>query len=546
MLSLRRLLHVLLAAWSLILFPASAQAEGGDLLCAADGSVRSGSFWNTTAGASGTACQYSGLEHIFGQVVCSFTSIVNSVIGKVYCSIQVALLDTVQILLTVYVAVFGVQILMGMTQLSSKEIMTRLLKIAGVWMFVSQSGYMIGYVFNFFVDLGASGIFWALGSIPIGNTGSTCMSTINTAGLQSVMPVYAYLDKMIYCAVLAPISSANVGILGFFLAMSIIVPPVFMMGLYWLWSILSVLVRAAISFLMSISALAFLIALSPIFLSLMLFQVTYQFFENWLRYLISFSIQMIVVFACIGLWLTTVPLIVGFFTELSGIVFNSDRSTTTATATNLSKGWGICPYKFAPNTYVPSVRCDKAGFNPDTSTTSAGYLAARQQSIDANDPAILQNYIKDRQKDKESVIPLSKLSASENDPLNGCTNPVSCPSGTNFVGGNKSLGDLLYYVFYHLISLIIISYAFDALLRIAPEIASALAGPEYIFNVGQGFGAGGFGTTGKGSLQRLKQRKEGGSGNALVDTYRSLGLGSNPTEQFAKSAGSMVGGRSSP
>ena len=338
----RHMLFVLVAAWSVVFLPAKAHAE--DVYCLGNGEVGGGYFFNQSSG-SGSACTLTGLDHVFSQVICSFVRILNQVLTKVYCGVQFAMIDTLSILLSVYVMIFGVQLLMGMTQLNSREIMVRLLKIAGVWMFATESQWAIGLAFNFFIDLGSSGIYWALGSIPIADLNTTCISTTNLDNLRSVMPVYAFLDRLLYCAVLAPISSAHIGILGFFLAMSIVVPPIFMLAVYWFWTVISVLMRAIISFLMGISAVAFLITLSPIFLSMMLFRATYQYFENWLRYIISYSLQIVIVFACIALWLTTVPLIIGFFSELSSVVFDASRAHSTAQVSDTTRSWGICPYK---------------------------------------------------------------------------------------------------------------------------------------------------------------------------------------------------------
>lgn len=599
---LRHLFLMLAMAWSFILLPFHAYAAGGDLNCTPQGTValrddgtRTALFSDGTG--SGGACYLTGVDHVFSQVICSFVTVLNDVLGKIYCSMQVAIVDLLKIVLTIYVMIFGVQLLMGLTQLNSREIMTRLLKIGGVWMFATQATWMIGYVFNFFIDLGSSGIYWALGSIPISSsafgtlpavaanapaTPSTCIAqlyqTADWQQLHSVMPVYAFMDQLLYCSILAPLSTASLGVIGFFLAMIIVVPPITMLLLYWLWSILSVLARGLISFLMGISALAFLITLSPIFLSLMLFKATYQFFENWLKYMISYSLQIIIVFACIAMWATTIPMIVSFFTELSNIIFSANKVTGTTQVSDISGGWGICPYAFDPNSVVPRIRCDDPNFNPivepfqnNTDSSSATYVPQLDPGsplytpeADPNNPAYnpeapifnpsdfasynpavaaaidaYNDTTADRQSDKKKLILLSKLAGSKNDPQAAAGAPTCTPSGCNREGGLHALGDLIYYVIYHLITLIIITYAFDALLKSAPQIATALAGPEYMFTVGQGFGASGFGTTGRGSTQRLKAARQGMNQPSMLDTVRNLSS-RNPVAQFNEGAANMA------
>lgn len=540
---LQGLLLIIIASWGLVLMPQMSLAEAGNLNCLPDGSVandlngRPTNFFDTSTSSNDSACQTTlrGVNHVFSEITCNFITVLNDVLTKVYCSLQSAIKDTVALVLTLYVMFFGAQLLMGMTQLNSSEIMVRLLKIAFVWVLVTESSWMIGWVFNFFVDFGSSGIYWALGSIPINDptfgtvagpanpgdplTPSTCIGQLyqytNFSGISSITPVYAFFDQLIYCAVLAPLASASLKVIGFFLVMAIVIPPLFMMALYWLWSILSVLARGLVSFLMSLSALAFLITISPIFLCLMLFKSTYQFFENWIKYMISFSLQTVIVFACIALWATTIPLIVTFFTELSSVVFDGRNVVQVSQALPLGKKLGICPYDLYVNPgggSTPHIKCNKPTFNPATDTT-----------------------------DEKSMVLLEALAVQHNDPNTPSFVPV-CPATQPPPGstcGQREMGPLIYYVIYHMITLIIITYAFDALLKAAPQIATTLAGPEYLFTVGQGFGASGFGLTGKGTTQRLKQQTSSGGGSSIYDTVRAMSS-RNPISQFEQNAGAMA------
>lgn len=540
-------LLVVVACWALVFMPHSAMAAGGNLMCLPDGSVandlngRPTGFFDAGSGPGG-ACDttFRGIEHVFSEVACNFISVLNDVLSKVHCSMQAAFKDIIALALSIYVMLFGVQLLMGMTQLNSVEIMVRLLKIAIVWMLVSESGWLVGWVFNFFIDFSSSGVYWALGSIPIDSaafgtvappaapgdpvTPSTCIGALyqntNFSSMSNIRPVLNFLDQLLFCTMLAPLANASVGLIGFFLAMSIVVPPLFMLALYWLWSIISVLSRGLLSLLMGFSALAFLITIAPIFLGLMLFKATFQFFENWLKYMISFSLQTIIVFACIALWATTIPLIVGFFTELSGIVFESEKSNKLSSTATLNKGLGICPY----DVYVmagetkPHIQCVKPTFDP---------LA---------NPG-----------DKDMLTPLAKLAEESNAAGPAAPTCSVLPPGATLVFpdcDSREMGPLIYYVIYHIISLIIISYAFDALLKAAPTIATALAGPEYMFAVGQGFGASGFGLTGKGATQRLKPEREKKTGGGVGDVLRGLGINTrDAVDQFNREATGMVNRR---
>jgi type IV secretory pathway VirB6-like protein len=316
--TLRTWFTILLASWALILMPSQAMAY--ELLsCDDNGNVAGGQLFLTTAGQSESFCEFQGLDHIFSQVACDVTTVLNIVLGAMYCALQYNLAPVVAALLTLYIVVFGVQLLMGTAELTSKEILLRLFKIALVWTFVTQSAWGIGIVFLFFIDLANQLIWWSMSAIDTG--GLINMPPLPTGGVSTAMPVYHYIDKMILDVVTGPLTQANSKLVGFFALMAGIIPPIFAIAVYWLVTTFKILMRALISFLLSISALAFLISLSPIFLSFMLFKATAQFFESWLKFMISYALQMGVVFACIATWAISVNMFVGFFDELSNVIF---------------------------------------------------------------------------------------------------------------------------------------------------------------------------------------------------------------------------------
>jgi hypothetical protein len=449
---LRTYLAILVATWGLILLPSQAMAY--DLLwCDGSGGVGGGSFFYTDAGAAESFCEYQdlsyGLTHIFSQIACDFTTVLNVVLGKIYCGIQFTLAPIVAALLTLYICIWGVQLLMGTSHLTAKEMVTHLLKIACVWVFVTESAWGISMAFLFFLDLANQGVWWALSPIH----GPISMPGAPQGGLSNVMPAYTYLDDMIFRIVTGPVMAANSKLIGFFAIMCIVFPPIFGIALYWFKTTIVTLAQALISFLLSISALAFLISLSPIFMSFMLFKVTYGFFENWLKFMISYSLQIAIVFACIALWAMATIKFVGFFTELSDVIYPMQtvgREGAPIAVPNDSLG--ICPYQVAlpsdpggtPDG-LPHLRCTDVPFDP-----------------------IAQ---------KDELIALSDLNQEDPD----------------HTGTQNALNILIYYVIYYLITLTIICYAFDALLKKAPEIAKQLAGPEYVPVLGQGFGYVGYG-----------------------------------------------------
>jgi type IV secretory pathway VirB6-like protein len=445
------LMTLFIALWGTVLLPQQAVAQEFQFLyCNTNnGTVAGGAFYESRPGMG--ACTYTGLEHVFSQVMCRFVTILNDVLGKMYCGMQYGLKEVLAAALTLYVVIFGAQLLMGTAQLRTGEIMVRLLKIAGVWTFATQSSWAINLTFNFFLTFASQGIWWAFAAIhPEGLTVDPSTG---------IMPVYAYLDELLFNAVIGPFTEANAELITFFAIMSYVMPPLFMIAIYWLWTTFTILVRTLISFMMGIAALAFLISLSPIFLSFMLFQATYQFFENWLRYIMSYTLQIIIVFACIGLWLLLVIPMLSFFNELAGVVFPYQKADTPATSiVSGNNSLGVCPYRFTSSPR-PHVRCERNNFDPIN-------------------PA-----------DKAKLIDITNISKSA-DPQNQAV--------------KLGLADLIYFVIYHMISLILICYAFDALLKQSPNIARQLAGPQYVPILGQGWGETGFNAMRGGANKLIK------------------------------------------
>ncbi|MGE3713334.1 MAG: type IV secretion system protein [Alphaproteobacteria bacterium] len=423
--------------------------------------------------STGTACGSAWtLQNIFSRIFCDFVLIINRVLGDIFCSITYALEGTIGALFTLYIATFGAQLLMGNIQLTSKEVMVRLLKIAGVWSFITQTYWSIGLTFVFFVQAGLWGAKWfweALDIIDPGHAENLNPHTITTGTTGSVMDIFAFFDQTLYSAIIGPFTQANSAIIGFFFVMWYIVPTLFMLAAYWLWMNLVIMLRAILTFLIAVSALAFLLAMSPIFLSFMLFSATYQFFENWLKFMMSYSLQVMVVFSITALWLAAAYLFIGFFDELSRVVFPYNSLwAESAPNTDPVNTWGICPVDFSQDPVLgPQVACQNGAFDP------------------INVKA-----------DRDEMIPASRI---------------------------PQQGEFVYYIIYRLLTLIIISYAFDALVRQAPYIARSLAGPEYVPILGQGYGFSKYGIIN----QTPSWLKSGGQIGRGI--FGSLGLGGAKT-----------------
>lgn len=439
---MRQLALALAAILSLIFMPTAANAA--TLSCTPSGGMTPGTqFYEANVNAATGACvnpdPQNPLKHIASQVICKFVVILNNVLGKVYCGIQFSMVNILAAVLTLYVAVFGVQILMGTTQLNAREILLRLIKIGAVWVFATQSAWGIGIIFNFFMALINDASSWVVNSVSTRNPTLFPVVQPDT----TMMPLYTYIDTLIYNAVAGPFTSANNKVVGFFVATLIPFWPLFLMVLYWVWETFLLIVNTLLGFMMCLSAIAFLITLTPIFLSFMLFQTTRHFFESWLRYLASYALQVVFVFAIISLWIAVMSLFAQFFNELSDLIFPYQPVLIGGPVANPINNWAICPAVYGNGPMGPTAACP-AGFDP----------FARIANPDGSEA------------DFRLLIPPAAI---------------------------VHQSDFLYFIIYHMITLILIAYTFGVLLKNAHRIASSLSASGHTPVLSPGWGNRNFG-----------------------------------------------------
>lgn len=470
------------AAYILLQCDANGDVVAGTALFNAQGSDNQGQAEAPDGTYGEGACEYQGLRHIFSQVICDFVTVLNQILGTIYCGIQHALTETLSVLLSLYIAVFGAQLLIGTAQLNSKDIMLRLFKIALVWTFATQSAWGINMIFYFAIGIMGDFTTWIINAIPqlvlYETDGTTLVCEMDPVANGDLMPIFKFFDCLIYYIIAGAGQAANIRIIGFFTVMMVAFPPMSLLALWWAKNTFFAVVRSLISFLMALAALAFLVSLTPVFFSLMLFQATHHFFENWVRYMIAYVVQVIIVFAVIVMWIMIFLQFLWFFDMLAGLIFPYIPLDYTGPVVSPQDVWGICPPQYSTNASgAPTAVCPP-GFDPFAATNENGW-----------------------EDDARRVIPPEKI---------------------------INQGEFLYFVFYHLVSLIIVTYAFGVLLENAAKIATAIAGPAPLPSF-----LGGFGHTNWG----------GATGHTTPQAMRPTGL---PGRQATGGFHNMVGNRGSP
>jgi len=404
-----------------------------------------------------------GLKHITSTVICEFLLIVNQILVDVYNGIQVTMRPVVQAMLTLYIAIFGAQLLMGTARLQARDIIGRLIKIAAVWVFSTDLNYGVGIAFNFFLgivtDAGQAIITAAFSvndqAIPVCGLAVPKVS-VGVNNPSNVMPLFGFFDALVDCAFVGPVGQANSKVIGFFLVVATIIPQMSMIFCAWALSTFIALARLVLSFLTSLAAIAFLIALAPIFLSLMLFQSTSYFFDNWIRYLIAYSVQIVLSFGVTVLWIVTLLNLVYFFNDLSNIIYPYHATQYAGNYANNTDSWAIC---------------DADYWIDDNNQYHINQYHAECKACKGSPlPCDQTAYFADPTKISELIPPSSIISPD--------SDATSTPVRTDFIQ----------YVFTHLVTLLTLSYAFSILLQNVCDITNGIVGvtpmPKFLGGLG--------------------------------------------------------------
>jgi type IV secretory pathway VirB6-like protein len=265
-------------------------------------------------------------SHVFSGLNCMFHVLLNEVMSKMYCGLQYRLQPLLAQALTLYVLLYAIAFTMGISELTVRELVTRLLKIALIWTFAMNASWGVGLAFGFFVGGIESISGWLLG-------GSGSSSFFTT------------LDDFLVNQITSPFTADGAKIVAFFVSLWYAIPPLCLLFLYFMFKVMTVMIRALVSYLLGLTMIAFLIALSPIFVSFALFQFTFHFFETWLRYIISMAMQIVLVFAAVAVWLFVMQQYAYFFADLADIIIAYTKTFIVGGARTAPDTLGVCPIR---------------------------------------------------------------------------------------------------------------------------------------------------------------------------------------------------------
>lgn len=296
------LLAICLLAW--IGVPDTAQAAAASCSNACSDNAALGTPL-CQIGSAGTPTGMCILTNIVGTIRVTmmdaseqfFKAIVNSGISEIF-----------RAALTLYIGILGLFYIVGMAQMQPYDMVTRLIKVIIIAMVVGPGGWAffnqyVGGLFREGLDelmSEVSGLMvTTVSSLMTGSAidlGAMRVSNYSMGENNPFLPLDLLVGQILKPGTFAILTAAkNDGGAGWGLAYI----GVFAFGLLYL---VGAIAKAMWVYLLSLLTTSFLIGLAPIFIIFMLFQRTKSMFDNWLKALISFSLQPLFLFLFLALF----------------------------------------------------------------------------------------------------------------------------------------------------------------------------------------------------------------------------------------------------
>lgn len=223
----------------------------------------------------------------FENVTCS------SVDNKANCSEYVSALKS---MITLYIIVYALMFTFGLVQVSQLDFVIRVVKIGIILSLLRPESFTFFYehLFNLYIDGGNEIIAKATQVHPGSNPFIFFDDIITTFFLQA--EPYIFLVSLLF--------SGLAGIIYFIILIIV------------MFKVIKVFFNALRNYIMCLVAVSFLLILAPIMIPLMLFEVTKDIFETWLRYLFRYAFEPVLTLIGVGF-------LMGLLVSLVSPVFSS-------------------------------------------------------------------------------------------------------------------------------------------------------------------------------------------------------------------------------
>ncbi len=213
----------------------------------------------------------------------------------------------VQVSLALYIALFGAAHLFGVVEISSKkEIMSRVLKISLIVFFISEGSWYFynSIVVSFFKDSMdyVVGMMMDLQDAKFDATSMVKIAQMDRAVDVSNSTRFSYVDLIIKNLMSEATTKKIFGLFFTTIFGTIYIAAIYALIFFFIYVMLFV----ASMYIANLVKIVFVLSLGPIFMVFSLFTRTQQMFKNWLGFLGGRSLEVIMLFTILYLFLTLI------------------------------------------------------------------------------------------------------------------------------------------------------------------------------------------------------------------------------------------------
>lgn len=482
--------------------------EWGDkYTCNVDTGQASGNLY------ANTDCTAGGFVGVFTNVICRVEGVLTNALGQLYCATASGAKDAVLAVLVMYITLYGLMLLLGMVEQTFREGITRVLKVAAVGVVLLNADIVINVGFRLYVggaQTAVGAIFSAFDKDNIENSNNedlvksgylspgTAADPVKkrASGANWMTAVDAAMDRVISVLI-----NSAIGLLILFIVLAIFAPPLLVLVGATVVYIIQAFAQAIIGYLLALVGLTFLFMLLPIFICFLLFRQTQPWFNKWLKFAASFALQMVIVFAYLGL-----------FVMVDVIGFLENMTTLTMRPTVI--GWGPIKAQVSLPSFCKIIRSDagqetgdivyyRLGMDGTISNEKTDikydgfpkcippYTLEQVLSGDRMPPDLTKEDVKTIRETIDKVNSGEIQITSEKDEDNGLEKISQIIEKENdelFYGYSELFdqGDLIYFFIIRFMIVLLLSFLMVRYMKTIPHVATSLAGDGAFGRLGGG------------------------------------------------------------
>lgn len=226
----------------------------------------------------------------------AFTKVMQNITKKMYISLtsDLGFITAVRALLILYVAFTGLMFFMGMINIHQGELITRLVKVGIITALISDTSwdFFNTYLFSFFTD-GAANVAVIITKATFTYSSEFGFGKFILPDDASPLSVFDSLLNIIKNPSIHKKIAALLLFEWYF---------VFIIFIYLcLFILIMAIIRSVVLYITATMLIAILLVTSPLFLTMFLFKITKEMFDNWLKQLLANAMMMVIVAASIAL-----------------------------------------------------------------------------------------------------------------------------------------------------------------------------------------------------------------------------------------------------